>query len=97
MTDHIIDKSPAQKQMHAEKLRAALIDSLRQSVPSVDAPSYWSLGWTYIMPDFDRPNHSIVEWQSDKIPMYPPRSNQPQPREHIVWTRRRDTTGNSKN
>jgi len=74
--DAIIDKSDEQKLMHAAKLRAGLREVLRQSVPTDDAPKYWELGWVYIMPDFDTLNHSIVEWVSDKMPVYPPRSDQ---------------------
>lgn len=76
--DPIIDRSPEQKQMRAEKLRAELVEVLRQSVPTSEAPKYWELGWVYIMPDFDRPNHSIVEWQSENLPVYPSRSDQQQ-------------------
>lgn len=78
MKDPIIDRSEDQRVMRVEKLRAELTEILRQSVPSADAPRYWELGWTYIMPDFDHPNHSIVEWQSEKPPVYPPRSEQQQ-------------------
>lgn len=70
-TDPIIDRSPAQKLMRAEKIRTELKEILRQSVPTEEAPKYWNLGWVYIMPDFDKPNHSIVEWLSEKIPVYP--------------------------
>lgn len=73
----IVDRSQEQKLLRIEKLRAELKELLRQSVPTDEAPQYWNLGWVYIMPDFDRPNHSIVEWQTDKMPVYPPRSEQP--------------------
>lgn len=72
MNDPLIDRSEAQKSMRTEKLRAELKEVLRQSVPNADAPQYWKLGW---VPDFDRPNHAIIEWQSLKMPVYPPRSN----------------------
>ena len=75
--DPVIDRSQEQKRMRVEKLRAELKTLLRQSVPSDEAPNYWAVGWVYIMPDFDKPNHSIVEWQSEKMPVYPPRSEQP--------------------
>ena len=46
---------------------------LRQSVPTADLQSYYGCGWAYIMPDFDKPDHSIVDWLSDKTPVYPNR------------------------
>lgn len=76
MTDPIIDRSPAQKRLRVEKLRAELKEILRQSVPSNEAHRYWEVGWVYIMPDFDTPNHSVVEWQSEKIPVYPTAFNE---------------------
>lgn len=69
--DPLIDRSEAQKALRVEKLRAEIGEILRQSVPTAEAPRYWELGWVYIMPDFDKPNQSIVEWQSDKMPAYP--------------------------
>lgn len=69
--DPIIDRNPHQKRLRDEQLRSELKGSLRQSVPAADAPRYWEVGWVYIMPDFDTPNHSIVEWQSEKMPVYP--------------------------
>ncbi len=72
--DAIIDRSDEQKVKRVEKLRAELKKILRQSVPSDEAPKYWEIGWVYIMPDFDKPNHSIIEWQSENLPVYPPRS-----------------------
>ncbi len=47
--------------------------ALRQSVPSSEVTRYFEVGWIYIMPDFDNANHSIVEWSSDKFPVYPNR------------------------
>jgi hypothetical protein len=44
---------------------------LRQSVPTAELERYYHCGWAYIMPDFDNPNHSLVEWLSDKMPVYP--------------------------
>lgn len=44
---------------------------IRQSIPTTDCQQYWDCGWSYVMPDFDKPNHSIVEWLSEKMPMYP--------------------------
>lgn len=69
--DPIIGRSESQKLLRIEKLRAELKELLRQSVPTEEAPAYWNLGWVYIMPDFDKPNHSIVEWQGEKLPVYP--------------------------
>lgn len=76
MDDPIIDRSDAQKLLQVKRLRADLKDALRQSVPSAEAPKYWELGWVYIMPDFDKTDHSIVEWQSDKLPVYPAAFNE---------------------
>lgn len=50
-----------------------MTESLRQSVPTVDLESYYECGWAYVMPDFDQPNHSKIEWLSDKMPVYPNR------------------------
>jgi hypothetical protein len=86
--DPLIDRSDEQKRMRTEKLRAELKEALRQSVPTEQAQRYWDLGWVYIMPDFDTPNHSIVEWQSKKMPVYPPRSDQ-QPTKNAAHERAR--------
>ena len=51
-----------------------MTERLRQSVPTSEVERYFHCGWAYVMPDFDTPNHSIVEWLSDKIPVYPLRS-----------------------
>jgi hypothetical protein len=48
-----------------------MIERLRQSIPTEDIHQWWECGWQYIMPDFDKPDHSIVEWSSDKLPVYP--------------------------
>jgi hypothetical protein len=48
-----------------------MTEHLRQSVPTSELERYYHCGWAYIMPDFDKPNHSLVEWLSDKIPVYP--------------------------
>lgn len=71
MRDPIIDRSPEQKLMRAEKLRAELRQVLRQSIPTENIHQWWECGWQYIMPDFDKPDHSIVEWSSEKMPVYP--------------------------
>lgn len=49
-------------------------EPLKQSVPTAELQSYFECGWAYIMPDFDKPGHSKIEWLSDKMPVYPPRS-----------------------
>jgi hypothetical protein len=49
-------------------------EPLRQSVPTAELERYYHCGWAYIMPDFDKPNHSLIEWLSDKMPVYPLRS-----------------------
>lgn len=47
--------------------------SHRESVPSSELHRYWGLGWGYLMPDFDKPDHSIIEWIGRKPPVYPNR------------------------
>lgn len=44
---------------------------LRKSVPTAGMSRYWECGWSYLMPDFDHANHSIIEWLSDKAPVEP--------------------------
>jgi hypothetical protein len=34
---------------------------------------WWASGWAYVMPDFSKPNHSIIEWLSENPPVYPHR------------------------
>jgi len=46
---------------------------IRKSIPTEGAAMWWSSGWSYVMPDFDKPNHSIVEWLSENPPVYPHR------------------------
>jgi hypothetical protein len=58
-----------------------MTERLVQSVPTGDLQSYFECGWAYIMPDFDNPDHSKIEWLSDKMPVYPPRSHK-QPTEN---------------
>lgn len=55
-----------------------MTERLRQSVLTSELERYFYCGWSYLMPDFDKPNHSIVEWLSDKMPVYPLRSKKPQ-------------------
>jgi hypothetical protein len=43
----------------------------RRSVPSADLNMHYEAGWAYVMPDFDRPDHYVIEWLSDKPPVYP--------------------------
>lgn len=78
----LIDKSPAQKLLHLEKLRAELKEALRQSVPTDQLQDYYNCGWAYVMPNFDQPGHSIVEWLSNSMPVYPPRSLSPTENAH---------------
>jgi hypothetical protein len=51
-----------------------MTEHLIQSVPTAELERYYHCGWAYIMPDFDKPNHSKIEWLSDKMPVYPLRS-----------------------
>jgi hypothetical protein len=55
-----------------------MTERLFQSVPTFELQSYFEAGWAYVMPDFDNPNHSRIEWLSDKMPVYPPRSQKTQ-------------------
>ena len=48
-----------------------MTERLVQSVPTAELERYYHCGWAYIMPDFDKPNHSKIEWLSDKMPVYP--------------------------
>jgi len=48
-----------------------LTERLRQSVLTAELERYYHCGWAYVMPDFDKPNHSKIEWLSDKMPVYP--------------------------
>lgn len=43
----------------------------RRTVPYDDLTMHYEAGWSYVMPNFDKPNHYIVEWLSDKPPVYP--------------------------
>ncbi len=51
-----------------------MTERLIQSVPTSEVEQYFQCGWMYLMPDFDKPNYSKVEWIGDKMPVYPPRS-----------------------
>lgn len=53
-------------------------ERLRQSVPTGDLERYYHCGWAYIMPDFDKHDHSWVEWLSEKMPVYPLNSKKPE-------------------
>jgi hypothetical protein len=44
---------------------------LRKSVPTATVEAWWAVGWAYVMPDFDTPNNSLIEWLSDKPPREP--------------------------
>lgn len=48
-----------------------MIEPLRQSVLTGELERYYFCGWAYVMPNFDTPDHSIVEWLSPKMPVYP--------------------------
>lgn len=51
-----------------------MTEPLRQSVPTAELHSYYECGWAYLMPNFDHADHSIIEWLSDKLPVYPKNS-----------------------
>jgi hypothetical protein len=44
---------------------------IRKSVPTASLESWWAISWAYVMPDFDRPDHSIIEWLSSKPAVEP--------------------------
>ena len=46
-------------------------EHLRQSIPTSELQDYYAAGWAYVMPDFDKANHSKIEWLSEKMPVYP--------------------------
>lgn len=46
---------------------------IRKSIPTEVASMWWASGWAYVMPDFDKPDHSIIEWLSENPPVYPHR------------------------
>ena len=58
-----------------------MTERLRQSVSTLELGHYYQCGWAYIMPDFDKPNHSWIEWLSDSMPVYPSNTIRPQPTE----------------
>jgi hypothetical protein len=43
----------------------------RRTVPYEDLKMHYEAGWSYVMPNFDRPNHYVVEWLSENPPVYP--------------------------
>lgn len=45
--------------------------SIRKSVPTLGVARWWLCGWSYVMPDFDRPDHSIIEWLGDQAQAEP--------------------------
>ncbi len=54
-----------------------MTERLIQSVPTEEVERYFHCGWIYLLPDFDKPNHSKVEWISEKMPVYPLSSKKP--------------------
>jgi hypothetical protein len=48
---------------------------IRKSVPTQGVHEWWMLNWEYIMPDFDNPVHSIIEWSGAGVPLEPDSSN----------------------
>jgi len=45
--------------------------TIRRSILT-DLLQFWlECGWSYVRPDFDMPNHSLIEWRSTDIPAYP--------------------------
>ena len=44
---------------------------IRKSVPTAGMVKWWLVGWSYVMPDFDNKDNSIIEWLSDNPPLEP--------------------------
>jgi hypothetical protein len=47
---------------------------IRRSVLTEGVERWWECGWSYVMPDFNKPNHSIIEWVSGGAPVEPNRA-----------------------
>ena len=45
--------------------------TIRKSVPTKGVSEWWLVGWLYVMPDFDRPDHSVIEWIGFEEPIEP--------------------------
>lgn len=48
-----------------------ILKPVRKSVPTAGMSAWWLEGWAYMMPDFDKKDHSIIEWTSEKAPVEP--------------------------
>ena len=60
--------------------------TIRRSVPTKGLSSWWEVGWMYVMPDFDRPDHSIIEWVNGNAPVEPNRVPASQAEnDHATW------------
>lgn len=44
---------------------------IRKSVPTLGVSRWWLCGWSYIMPDFDNHDHSIIEWLGEGTSIEP--------------------------
>ncbi len=44
---------------------------IRKSVPTAGVHRYWLAGWMYLMPDFEKRDHSIIEWVGNGEPAEP--------------------------
>ncbi len=44
---------------------------MRKSVPTAGMHRWWLVGWSYVMPDFDNKDHSIIEWLGIGTPAEP--------------------------
>lgn len=44
---------------------------IRKSVPTGQLQIWYDIGWSYVRPDFDAPNHSLIEWCSEGVAAYP--------------------------
>jgi len=55
------------------------VTKIRKSVPTRGVHEWWLLNWEYIMPDFSKPGHSIIEWSGAGAPLEPDSINRVQP------------------
>jgi len=46
-----------------------MMKPIRKSVPTMGVHHWWNAGWSYVMPDFDHPGNSIIEWIADSAPV----------------------------
>jgi hypothetical protein len=47
------------------------VSRIRKSVPTKGVSRWWDAGWSYVMPDFDNKDRSIIEWIGNGQPLEP--------------------------